>query len=236
MNKDNSASKSLKILHEISMKLRSNPLKPQFTQDFVDILEIDTGFELLAVLIKTGPGNTLKPLALSKQGQELSFLDYDKAYVQSKCSTADAGITDWVALNGQSVRTGNVMDDPRYFGIRDNIQSELCVPLVVGKEVIGVINTETSRSRAYTELDEQFLETAANHLALAIMYSKQCGLLTANGQNKKDFPIINMCSYCKNINEENDWIKPDKFLIEHFRVSHGICHTCFDRLEEDGFI
>jgi len=59
------------------------------------------------------------------------------------------GITGWVAANGASVRSGDVMRDPRYLTARDEIGSELCVPIRIGDRVIGVVNVESVRADAY---------------------------------------------------------------------------------------
>lgn len=218
-----SASKALKILHELGMHLRDNPEKTELAQDIVEILETRMGYEFLAVLVVTEPGRGMQPLALSKQSQDEAFLEADKAYVKSRLWSPAVGITHWVARSGQTVRLGNVGDDPRYFGIRDDIRSELCVPLLVGTEVIGVINTETTSSNAYTATDERFLETAACHIALGIKYNQQ----RAGGRGR-----VIMCSYCKRVRVEPDtWISTEAYVMirSGIRFSHGICPPCYER-------
>ena len=182
------------------------------------------GYEFLALLVVKEPGRRMHPLALSKQGQDAAFLEADKAYVESRCSSQGVGVTRWVATTGQSARIGNVTDDPRYFGIRDDVKSELCVPLLVGTEMIGVINTETTRPDAYTATDERFLKTAACHLALGIKYNQQ----RADGRGH-----VTTCSYCKRVRvEKNTWISADAYLMNRsgIRFSHGICPPCYERV------
>src|SRR5271155_2891579 len=41
------------------------------------------------------------------------------------------GITGWVARTGKPARVGDVRQDPRYIKLRDNVRSELAVPLEV---------------------------------------------------------------------------------------------------------
>lgn len=221
--KRTAASKALDILRDVGIHLRDNPEKAELVQDVVDILETGMGYEFLAVLIVTEPGKEMHPLALSKQGQDEAFLEADKAYVKSRCATQSLGLTRWVATTAQSARVGKVIDDPRYFGIRDDIKSELCVPLLVGKEVIGVINTETTRPDAYTATDERFLETAACHLALGIKY---------NQQRSGDRGGVTMCSYCRRVRVEPDtWISTEAYVMirSGIRFSHGICPPCYER-------
>ena len=54
------------------------------------------------------------------------------------------GIIGWVSKNGRAVRTGSVKENPLYIPERDEINSELCVPLKVGGKTIGCINVESS--------------------------------------------------------------------------------------------
>src|SRR5208337_5319214 len=49
------------------------------------------------------------------------------------------GLTGWVARTGKPARVGDVSRDPRYIMLRQEVQSELAVPLEVNGEVRGVI-------------------------------------------------------------------------------------------------
>jgi len=65
-----------------------------------------------------------------------------------------------------------VREDERYLPLRSEIRSELCVPLHIGDQIIGVINTETSKTNAYTELDQRVLETIAAQIVVAIQNAR----------------------------------------------------------------
>jgi signal transduction histidine kinase len=78
------------------------------------------------------------------------------------------GISGWVALHGEAVRTGNVKADPRYIEADPRTQSELCVPLKAGGRVIGALNVESEQPDAFSEHDEQLLTTVAASAAVAI--------------------------------------------------------------------
>lgn len=78
------------------------------------------------------------------------------------------GITGWVARTGQPARVGNVVRDSRYVMIKENVRSELAVPLEVGGEVRGVLNVDSERPDAFTAEDEQLLRDLAVHAAQVI--------------------------------------------------------------------
>ena len=83
-------------------------------------------------------------------------------------TSLDDGIIGWVSKNGRALRTGTVKDNPLYIPERDEINSELAVPLKVGGKTIGCINVESTFYYAFGEHDERLLTTLANQAAVAI--------------------------------------------------------------------
>ncbi|EEF61726.1 GAF domain-containing protein [Pedosphaera parvula] len=71
------------------------------------------------------------------------------------------GITGWVAIKGKTVRSGDVTQDPRYIQLRQNVRSELAVPMLVNGEIRGVINVDSDRNNAFSEGDQELLEALA---------------------------------------------------------------------------
>ncbi len=68
------------------------------------------------------------------------------------------GITGWVARHGKVARVGDVSKDSRYIMAKENVRSELAVPLSVGGELLrGVLNVDSDRPDAFSDEDEQLL-------------------------------------------------------------------------------
>ncbi|HZQ47087.1 MAG TPA: GAF domain-containing protein, partial [Verrucomicrobiae bacterium] len=78
------------------------------------------------------------------------------------------GITGWVARKGQPARSGDVTQDPRYIKLRENVRSELAVPLVVNGEVRGVLNVDSDRNDAFSATDQELLEALSLSAAKVI--------------------------------------------------------------------
>ena len=78
------------------------------------------------------------------------------------------GITGWVIQHGEPLLIPDVRLDPRYVEVDPNICSELCIPLVAGSQVIGVLNVESPQPDAFTDDDQRLLSTLANNLAVFI--------------------------------------------------------------------
>ena len=80
----------------------------------------------------------------------------------------DEGITGWVARTGEPTRVADVSGDKRYVTLREGIQSEMAVPLVMEGEVRGVLNVDADRPAAFSAEDQELLEELAGHAAQVI--------------------------------------------------------------------
>lgn len=78
------------------------------------------------------------------------------------------GLTGWVAQTGKPARIGDVTQDKRYIMLRPEVRSELAVPLEVNNEVRGVLNVDADRLDAFTEDDQELLESLAAQAASVI--------------------------------------------------------------------
>ncbi len=78
------------------------------------------------------------------------------------------GIIGQVALTGQPRRVADTSQEPDYLSLTGQMRSELCVPLQVGGQCIGVLNAESRQPHAFTDNDERLLVTLAGQLATAI--------------------------------------------------------------------
>ena len=77
-------------------------------------------------------------------------------------------MTGWVAQTGKPARVGDVTKDKRYIMLRPEVRSELAVPLEVNNEVRGVLNVDADRLNAFTEDDQELLESLAAQAASVI--------------------------------------------------------------------
>ena len=78
------------------------------------------------------------------------------------------GVTGRVALTGKLVRLEDVRTDAGYIDADPQSQSELCVPILVSGNVIGVINVESDQIAAFGEADERILNALAGEMGTAL--------------------------------------------------------------------
>ncbi|MBU1877395.1 MAG: GAF domain-containing protein, partial [Chloroflexi bacterium] len=160
--------KELSTLYETSQAL-SQSLDPGLIgQRLIEVMEQFLNYEHGAVLTVDEETQELVPLALSDQQRGPDFVAQDRDYVRSQGLRVGEGIVGWVVQHGQPVRLGDVRQDARYFALREDIRSELCVPLSVGHKVIGALDVESGRMDAYDENDERLLTALAGSAAVAI--------------------------------------------------------------------
>ncbi|MBN2515889.1 MAG: GAF domain-containing protein [Deltaproteobacteria bacterium] len=78
------------------------------------------------------------------------------------------GICGWVAKMGVPLLVREVDKEPRYLEIIGGIKSELAVPLVHEKHVVGVLNLNSYRPAAFAQEDVELLMIFASHTATLI--------------------------------------------------------------------
>ncbi len=116
-------------------------------------------------------------LLLHKEDRELVFEVADgqvgKQLKQARIS-ARSGIAGWVACNGEPLIVNDVNKEPRFDRVVDTVtgfvtRSIICVPLVVGGKIIGVIEVLNKLDGSnFSEHDLEILTAVASTSAIAI--------------------------------------------------------------------
>ncbi len=162
----------LGTVHEASQRLQALIPTEKLAGEIIAILEKNLAYNYAAVLLVEPSTGKLLPFAVSDQGKGEAFSEKDKAYIRSHNVRVGEGITGMVASTGMSYLSGDVTGDPRYKPVREDVRSELCVPLRIRDEVIGIINIETDQPDAYDFSEQRVLETIAAQISVAIQNSR----------------------------------------------------------------
>jgi sigma-B regulation protein RsbU (phosphoserine phosphatase) len=78
------------------------------------------------------------------------------------------GIVGRAAARREPVLVEDVRQDPHYLNAVDAVRSELAVPMVARHKLVGVIDVQSTREKAYTENDKALLRLIASRVATAI--------------------------------------------------------------------
>ncbi len=92
----------------------------------------------------------------------------NQTYTLPKRVPMNLGVVGQVLQDQIPRRIPDVRDFAAYHPVDGRTRSELCVPLFVQGEIIGVINTESACINAFSEADERILTTIARQLGTGI--------------------------------------------------------------------
>jgi sigma-B regulation protein RsbU (phosphoserine phosphatase) len=78
------------------------------------------------------------------------------------------GITGAAAATRLPISVDDVRKDPRYLNAMDAVRSELAVPMIVRGKLVGVIDLQSTKIKAYSEQDRALLRLIATRVASSI--------------------------------------------------------------------
>ena len=159
----------LELLYENGLAL-SQLLSPhEIGQKIIDLLAQKLAWHHTTVRLYHPQDETLELLAFDQTGLKG---EVERRTVEEHFKTLIArsgqGFSGWVVQHGQPVRSGDVVNDPRYKETAPGLHSGLYVPLKAGERVIGVISVESERPDAFSEADERLTATLAAQAASAL--------------------------------------------------------------------
>jgi len=131
--------------------------------------------ELLAnvseVVKRVIPGELLAILLYSEKRRELRIryaLGHREEVVQNWSIPLGQGITGAAARTREPILVGDVRSDPRYLNAVEAVRTELAVPMIARRKLVGVIDMQSTRPNAYTEQDRALLRLIAGRVAVSI--------------------------------------------------------------------
>ena len=114
-------------------------------------------------------------LLINKTGKELEVKatqSVSEAYNKKANIKIGEGIAGKVAQEGKPITVADVRKDARYINRaiarKEKLCSLLCVPLIVKRKTIGVLNTYTSSPHQFSKSEINILKSIANQAAIVI--------------------------------------------------------------------
>ncbi len=123
-------------------------LLEKFLEECIRITEADTG----SIMLLDEKKEYLEPIVAIG-------LNKDDASMRLKVGH---GITGWVALNKKTRIIHDAFKEKDYVRVRNDLVSEIAVPMIHNGELIGVLSLDSKKNSAFSEDDAVLLEIVAN--------------------------------------------------------------------------
>ena len=140
------------------------PLCAVLAQTIVGIIQQEFGQANCSLLLFDRESKDLRHLATAG-----SFTDQVK---NKFVSLNEPGLIPQAIRTGLVVNTGDVRSIHDYLPTWEAARSEMTVPLKIGNEVIGVIDTQSDLPDAFNQNDERLMTIFAERVALALEHSR----------------------------------------------------------------
>jgi PAS domain S-box-containing protein len=153
-------SAQLSLINDVSRRMASTLDHEQLLPDLVQSIQKNFNYYHVMILLREGRDEILMKVQAGAASSPLVPEGYRRKMGE--------GILGTVAQTGRSILANDVSKDSRYARTRPDTQAELCVPIKIGKQLIGVINVESDQINAFDRIDQEILENIADQLANVI--------------------------------------------------------------------
>ena len=152
-------SSHLSLLEEVGRQIADSFDQIEILQRSVDAVINGFGYAEAAISLLTDE-NKLEVTAIG--GTE--DFGYRPGYQQE----LGQGIIGHTARIRKTYISKNVQDDPYYFSNDSHYGSAICIPIINGKQLFGVLYVESNKPNAFDAQDAQTLETLATQISASI--------------------------------------------------------------------
>lgn len=144
-------------LLEMDYEDRVELLKSNILKFIDDILQVDV-IEIRILNPKTKELEPLLHMGISEEAAKRKLF----------ASTQNNGVTGFVAKLGKSYSIEDTQDDPLFIASTNTSKSSFTVPLKFHDQVIGTMNVESPKPRAFSAVNELLIKLFARDVAIAL--------------------------------------------------------------------
>ena len=154
----------LRLLNELSAKLQGLLQSQNFYQEIVNIIQSKFHYQAISIWSSEQNGSATLQAQIGAYAPHLK-LGY---------TIKGQGITSYVIATKRNYLANDLSKDPLYTNLSLPVQSqsELCVPILKGEDVIATLNIESASLDAFDEDDILTFESIASQVGVAITNRK----------------------------------------------------------------
>ncbi len=152
----NAFTNPLVALHEVTLSLLTQDSSDQLLNALLDRAVEFTGAD----------SGTISILDESRKFLEIkAFRGFEQDLPKTVRLKIGEGVTGRCIVTGKLRNVGDTAQDKYYIAVRQDIRSELAVPLKVGNKNFGVISVDSKRLEAFNSEHEEYLQMLADYAA-----------------------------------------------------------------------
>ena len=137
-----------------------------------ETLDLDQLLENVASIVKdVVPYDLFAILLYSERAQGLTIrhsIGHREEVVRNLIVPLGEGITGLAASTREPVLVDDVRQDPHYLNALDAVRSELAVPMLARGKLVGVLDVQSTRVKAYTDQDRSLLRLIGARVAVSV--------------------------------------------------------------------
>lgn len=137
-----------------------------------ETLDLDKLLENVAAIVKDVVPYDLFAILLWSERQQALTIRYAIGHREEVVRTLEVrlneGITGTAAATRAPILVDDVRLDPRYLNALDAVRSELAVPMIARGQLVGVIDLQSTRLKAYSEQDRSLIRLIGARVASSI--------------------------------------------------------------------
>ncbi|MBL8213126.1 MAG: GAF domain-containing protein [Bryobacterales bacterium] len=140
------------------------------TIDLDDLLESVT-----SVIQQVVPSQLFAILLFSEKKRQLRIrhaVGHREELVRNMVISLGEGLTGIAAESRQPVVVNDVLGDPRYLMTMDAVRSEMAIPMVIGRKLVGVIDLQSIELNAFSADDRALMVLLASRIAAFIQNAR----------------------------------------------------------------
>lgn len=153
--------RTLALLHEVSRELTSILDRGELLQRVAERIRKIVDYDVFSVMLWNEQAQLLESIFALRSNDSIS--------TRTRVSLHQ-GLTGTAAGERRVLRVHDVNEDPRYIRCATGVdaRSEIVVPLLMKDRLIGVLDLESMRPRAFTLEHERMLSTLGSYIAVAL--------------------------------------------------------------------
>jgi PAS domain S-box-containing protein len=158
----------LEVLYENSLAFTRSLNPREIAQKMIELLGEKLDWHHTAIRLLNEKSNTLELAAFDLHDADDSGQSDSSERLQKTVTHIGEGLSGWAIQQGKTLRIDNVAGNAHYAASYPGIHSGMYAPLKAGDRVLGVISIESEKPNAFSESDEQLINTLTNQVAIAL--------------------------------------------------------------------